>query len=84
MAGNPRISTLETWSEAGTLAAPIYASFPARYEQSYRAELDHFADVLAGAATPLTGFQASVRALALADASRRSVKAGAPVTVEAL
>jgi myo-inositol 2-dehydrogenase/D-chiro-inositol 1-dehydrogenase len=81
MAGNPRTSTLETWSEAGTLSAPIFASFPARYAQSYRAELDHFADVLAGAATPLTGFEASVRALALADAARRSVKAGAPVTL---
>ena len=82
MASNPRTSTLESWTESGTLAAPIFASFPARYEQSYRAELDHFADVLAGA-TPLTGFEASVRALALADAARRSVEVGAPVTVEA-
>ena len=83
MAGNPRGSTLETWTEAGTLAAPIFASFPARYAQSYRAELDHFADILAGAALPLTGCQASLQALSLADAAGRSVKAGAPVAVEA-
>jgi myo-inositol 2-dehydrogenase/D-chiro-inositol 1-dehydrogenase len=82
MAGNPRTSTVETWNEAGALAAPIFASFPARYEQSYRAELDHFADVLAGSAVPLTGYQASLRALILADAAGRSVAAGAPVRLE--
>jgi myo-inositol 2-dehydrogenase/D-chiro-inositol 1-dehydrogenase len=82
MAGNPRISTVETWNEAGSLAAPIFSSFPARYERSYRAELDHFADVLAGAALPLTGYQASLRALTLADAAARSVSAGAPVRLE--
>ena len=82
MAGNPRTATVETWTEAGALAAPIFASFPARYAQSYRAELDHFADVLAGSATPITGYQASLRALMLADAAGRSVKAGAPVALE--
>ena len=81
MAGNPRVSTLETWSEAGTLAAPIYPSFPARYAASYRAELDHFADVLAGAAEPLTGYEASLRALLLADAAMRSLREGRQVAV---
>ena len=81
MAGNPRVSTLETWSEAGTLAAPIYPSFPARYAASYRAELDHFADVLAGAAEPLTGYEASLRALLLADAAMRSLREGGQVAV---
>ncbi len=82
MAGNPRTSTVETWTEAGALSAPIFGSFPARYERSYRAELDHFADILAGAATPLTGYRASLQALILADAAGRSVKAGAPVALE--
>jgi myo-inositol 2-dehydrogenase/D-chiro-inositol 1-dehydrogenase len=83
MAGNPRTSTVETWTEAAALAAPIFASFPARYAQSYRAELDHFADILAGAAMPLTGFDASLQALILADAAGRSVNLGAPVILEA-
>ena len=82
MAGNPRTSTVETWTGDGALAAPIFGSFPARYEQSYRAELDHFADILAGAATPITGYQASLRALLLADAAGRSIKTGAPVALE--
>lgn len=82
IAGNPRVSTLEAWSEAGTLAAPIFPSFPARYAASYRAELDHFADVLVGGATPLTGYEASLGALLLADAAARSVREGRTVAVE--
>jgi myo-inositol 2-dehydrogenase / D-chiro-inositol 1-dehydrogenase len=84
MAGNPRTSTVETWTEAGALAAPIFPSFPARYADSYRAELDHFADVLAGEATPVTGYDASLSALLLADAALRSVREGRSVPVEAV
>jgi len=79
MTGNPRVSTVETWNQAGALAAPIYPGFQSRYAASYAAELDHFADVLAGEAEPLTGYAASVGALALAEAAARSVKTGAPV-----
>jgi myo-inositol 2-dehydrogenase/D-chiro-inositol 1-dehydrogenase len=81
MADNPRTSTLETWSEAGALAAPIHDGFAARYAAAFRAEMDHFAAVLAGEADPVTGYQASVRALALAEAAGRSVQTGAPVAL---
>jgi myo-inositol 2-dehydrogenase/D-chiro-inositol 1-dehydrogenase len=81
LAGNPRVSTVETWTGAGARSAPIFATFPARYEQAYRAELDHFADVLAGAASPVTGYAESLGALVLAEAARRSVQTGAPVRV---
>jgi myo-inositol 2-dehydrogenase/D-chiro-inositol 1-dehydrogenase len=83
MAGNPRVSTLETWREAGALAAPISPGFWARYDASYHAELDHFADVLAGAAKPVTGYDASLGALLLADAATRSLREGRQVAVEA-
>ncbi|HTX48803.1 MAG TPA: Gfo/Idh/MocA family oxidoreductase [Caulobacteraceae bacterium] len=82
LAGNPRISTVETWSETGALAAPIYPGFATRYVQSYRAELDHFADVLAGEAEPETGYDASMAALLLADAAFRSLREGRSVPVE--
>jgi myo-inositol 2-dehydrogenase/D-chiro-inositol 1-dehydrogenase len=82
MAGNPRVSTLEVWNEAGALAAPIYDGFQTRYLASYRAELDHFADILAGGSQPLTGYDASVQALLLAEAAMRSVRTGGPVKVE--
>ncbi len=78
---NPRMSTLERATEAGALAAPIAAGFAVRYAQAYARELDHFADVLAGAAEPATGYDANVRALMLAEAARRSVQTGAPVAV---
>jgi len=77
--GDERISTLETWTEAGALAAPIHPGFQARYAASYRAELDHFADVLAGTAPPLTAYAESVGASALAEAAARSIATGAPV-----
>jgi myo-inositol 2-dehydrogenase/D-chiro-inositol 1-dehydrogenase len=79
MAGNVRISTVELWSHAGALAAPIHAGFQSRYLPSYAAELDHFADILAGAVQPLTGYGDSVQASALAEAANRSVRTGAPV-----
>ena len=79
LSGNERISTLETWTEAGALAAPIYPGFQARFAASYRAELDHFADVLEGEAEPLTAYAASVGASVLAEAAARSVASGAPV-----
>ena len=81
MADNPRISTLETWSEAGALAAPIHDGFAARYAEAFRREMDHFAAILAGEVDPLTGYEASVRALALAEAAGRSLRTGAPVAV---
>ncbi len=80
-ADNPRAATVETWSEAGEVASPILAGFPARYAQSYRAELDHFADVLSGDAAPLTGYAASLAALVLAEAAGRSARSGTPVSV---
>jgi len=82
MAGNPRLSTVETWTEAGALQAPIFPGFAARYAASYQAELDHFAEVLEGDATPSTGYLASLAALLLADAAMRSLREGRSVRVE--
>jgi myo-inositol 2-dehydrogenase/D-chiro-inositol 1-dehydrogenase len=81
MADNRRVSTLETWSEAGALAAPIHDGFAARYAEAFRREMDHFAAILAGEVDPLTGYEASVRALALAEAAGRSLQTAAPVAV---
>jgi len=82
MAGNPRISTVDTWDQAGALAAPLFGSFQERYAQSYRAELDHFADVLAGAAEPVTAYAASLGALRLAEAAGESVRTGRVVQIK--
>ena len=50
-----------------------------RYAAAYRLELDHFADVLDGSATPSTGPGDSLAALRLADAAELSARTGAPV-----
>lgn len=76
---NPRVSTVESWSTAGALAAPLFDGFAARYARSYAAELDHFVRVLDGSAAPTTGYEASERALALAAAAALSLRTGAPV-----
>jgi myo-inositol 2-dehydrogenase/D-chiro-inositol 1-dehydrogenase len=65
--------------ERGSNAEPFQYSFAERYANGYRAELDHFADVLDGRASPATGPRDSLRALRLADAAEASMKAGAPV-----
>ena len=82
MVDNPRLTTLEAWSEAGAATAPIHGGFAARYAEAFRREMDHFAAILAGETDPLTGYEASVRALALAEAAACSVQTGAPVNLE--
>src|SRR3546814_11213332 len=61
------------------LADRIPYAFPERYDAAYRAELNHFADVIDDIAAPLTGFAESRAALALAEAAARSVREGRPV-----
>jgi len=78
-AGDLAQDTVQVWSEAGATGAPLHPGFMSRYAEAYRAEMDHFADILAGAAEPETGYEASVRSLALAEAAALSVKTGAPV-----
>lgn len=60
---------------------PFFYSFAERYAEAYRAELDHFADVLDGSAAPATGPRDSLRALRLADAAERSMKEGMPIAL---
>jgi len=79
---NVTITQVRRLGEEGESAAPFPYSFAERYADAYRAELDHFADVLDGLATPATGPRDSLRALRLADAAERSMKQGAPVALE--
>ncbi|HEY5106954.1 MAG TPA: inositol 2-dehydrogenase [Caulobacteraceae bacterium] len=74
-AGNVCQSTVERWDEAGARSAPLENFFLDRYRDAYRRELDHFAEVLAGA-TPLVGIADAIAALALAEAAGESAKTG--------
>ncbi|HTG64398.1 MAG TPA: inositol 2-dehydrogenase [Sphingomicrobium sp.] len=75
-------TTVSRLDEGGGRGANFPYSFAERYAEAYRAELDHFADVLAGAVAPSTGPRDSLRALRLADAAEKSFKSGAPVRIE--
>jgi myo-inositol 2-dehydrogenase/D-chiro-inositol 1-dehydrogenase len=77
--GNVAQSEVEVWREPGAAGAPIDFGFVDRYRLSYRNEMDHFAEVLAGRVRPLTGYADSLRALELAEAALESSRTGAAV-----
>ncbi len=69
---NAAIDTTECLSEAGAAAAPIFAHFSTRYAASYRAEMAHFADMLAAGARPQVSYRDGLQALVLAEACAQS------------
>lgn len=79
---NVRGTAVSRFDESGRNEASFPYSFVERYAAAYRAELDHFADVMDGIASPSTGPHDSLRALRLADAAERSFMSGAPVRLE--
>jgi myo-inositol 2-dehydrogenase/D-chiro-inositol 1-dehydrogenase len=76
--GNVSMDTVEERTEAGVHGAPLKSFFLDRYEDAYRAEMDHFAGILAGAAPAVT-FDDGIAALALAQAAGRSARTHVPV-----
>jgi len=78
-AANVLESTVQVWGETGAAADRFQNFFLDRYAAAYRAEMAHFAEVLAGKATPAIGYADGVAALALAEAAAQSVRTGKPV-----
>ncbi|MGE0045735.1 MAG: inositol 2-dehydrogenase [Hyphomonadaceae bacterium] len=76
---NVRNDTVEAQNEAGGQSAPVPYNFLARYMQSYAAEVDHFAEMMAGRARPRVGYEDGIAALVLAEAAGLSAKTNAPV-----
>ncbi|MHC9083835.1 inositol 2-dehydrogenase [Luteimonas sp. RIT-PG2_3] len=77
-ADNVTESTVQVWSEQGAAADRFQNFFLDRYAEAYRREMDHFADILDGAA-PSVGYVDGVAALALAEAAAESLQRGGPV-----
>jgi myo-inositol 2-dehydrogenase/D-chiro-inositol 1-dehydrogenase len=82
-AGNPAPTTLTRATAGGVLSDKPPWFFLERYAEAYRAELDHFLDVLDGRASPLIDGRDGRAALVLADAAARSLAEGRPVKVGA-
>ena len=78
-ADNVLESTTEVWSEAGAKADRFQNFFLDRYRDAYRAEMAHFADILAGRAQPSVSYADGLAALALAEAAGESLRTGKPV-----
>jgi myo-inositol 2-dehydrogenase/D-chiro-inositol 1-dehydrogenase len=82
-ADNVTESTVQVWNEAGAAADRFQNFFLDRYAEAYRREMDHFADMLDGAAASV-GYADGVAALALAEAAARSVASGQPVALSSV
>ena len=75
-AGNVPRDTVHVATEAGVAGAPILPAFAARYRDAYRAQIDHFADVLHDRAQAQVGYDDGIAALSLAEACAWSARHG--------
>lgn len=80
-ADNVLESTVSVWGAEGAAADRLQNFFLDRYAAAYRLEMDHFADILSGKATPAITYEDGVGALALAEAAAQSAKTGQVVTL---
>lgn len=79
-AHNRHLTTVEAWGAQGTRARDrVQDFFITRYEDAYRAELDHFVACVETGAAPLPGFAEGREALRLADAALESMRTGRSV-----
>ena len=80
-AGNVHASTVEAWGQDGSRSAPLQNFFLDRYAAAYKAEMDHFADILDGATQPEIGYRDGIAALVLAEAAAASHRSRAVVAL---
>lgn len=78
-ADNRLESTVSTWSAPGMASDALQNFFLDRYAAAYRAEIDHFAMILAGEQLPSVTFADGLAALELAEAAALSARSGQPV-----
>ena len=82
-AGNRKATSVEHADAAGYRSDPALPFFLERYAEAYRLELDAFVRRLHGETADLVSGRDGVRALEIADACERSMRAGATVRLEA-
>lgn len=80
-AENPTPTTLERSTAEGVWSDKPHHFFLTRYADAYRAELDHFLDVIDGSAKPLVDGKDGRRALVLAEACAESLASSRPVAL---
>ncbi|MBF4259489.1 inositol 2-dehydrogenase, partial [Vibrio anguillarum] len=80
-ANNIHEDAVEVWGEQGCVAAKPEHFFLQRYEKAYRAEWEHFVDVLSGRAEPECSGYDGEQALLLADKALESLHSGREITL---
>lgn len=82
-AENVQSHTVSTWTADGVVLDKPPHFFIERYDEAYRAELDHFVEAVTRRDRPLlTGPKDGRQALALADAALESWELGRPVRID--
>jgi myo-inositol 2-dehydrogenase/D-chiro-inositol 1-dehydrogenase len=75
-------TTLEFSSAHGITKDKPHPSFPQRYQEAYRIEMDHFFhDVIKGGKQPYTTAKDGRRAIVIANAAEESYKTGKPIKI---
>jgi myo-inositol 2-dehydrogenase/D-chiro-inositol 1-dehydrogenase len=80
-ADNRLETTVSTWSGRGMASDALQNFFLDRYAAAYRAEIDHFAAVLARTQPAAVTFADGLAALELAEAADLSARTGQPVNL---
>lgn len=80
-ADNVLVSTVSTVTERGSTSDALQNFFLERYKDAYRAEMQHFLEIVRDGRAPLAGYRDGVASLVLAEAAALSVKRNAPVSV---
>ena len=78
---NRQPTLLERHGADGIRQDPLQRFFIERYEEAYRAELEHFIQCLEKQSVPDSGFVDGRQALAVAFAAMDSAKTGQPVRI---
>lgn len=78
-ANNIKEDAVEQWNDAGCTAAKPEHFFLQRYDAAYKAEWEHFVDVLAGRAKPECSGYDGEQALVMADKALESLQTGKEV-----
>ncbi len=81
VAGNPVRDTTQMLTDDAITGAPIHGGFAERYVDAYRAQIDHFAEVLCDGVASRIGYADGIAALVLAEACAESLHSGRAITL---
>jgi len=73
---------VQTFTKDGVKEEPIYYSFPSRYNDAYKMQLDHFINVILGKEKIMVTEEETLACCRIASAAEKSARTGLPVDVK--